>query len=179
MDRLFKWIKYIFIGLTIFVVIDKFIFGLTIVQGMSMQPTLHNHDKVFVNKIAYFLKNPHYGDIVIFHPPIDERKDELFIKRIIAVEGDEFVMKGGILYINGKKVEESYIQHENYEERLYEVTKGKVPPGMVFVMGDNRNDSNDSRCFGFVPKKNIKGKANIRIWPMEAIQSFSSIEKTN
>ncbi|QEK11791.1 signal peptidase I [Crassaminicella thermophila] len=165
--------KRCFVFIAILIFIERFIFGFTIVQGMSMQPTLHNNDKLFINKIIYLFTKPKYGDIIIFHPPIEERKNELFIKRVIAVEGDVFLIKEGRLYINGKEINESYICNEEYKERLYQVTSGKVPKGMVFVMGDNRNDSNDSRCFGFVPTNNIEGKADIRILPIDSIQVFS------
>ncbi|WP_165916190.1 signal peptidase I [Marinisporobacter balticus] len=173
LDKALKWIKRILRVLMVLILIERFIFGFTIIQGMSMAPTLQNNDKLFINKIVYLFSKPHYGDLIVFHPPIEERKDELFIKRIIAVEGERFCIKEGKLYINGKEIKEFYTYNEEYKERVYKVTSGKVPKNMVFVMGDNRNDSNDSRCFGFVPKRNIEGKANLRILPLDAVQVFS------
>lgn len=171
-NKILKLDRFILLFLLLFMIIEKFIFGFTLVKGMSMKPTLDNNDKLFINKIAYRLRKPHIGDIVIFHPPIAERKDELFIKRIIAIEGDVFSIEQGKLYINGMRMEEPYLKSENYEERLYNMTSGKVPKGMVFVMGDNRNDSNDSRSFGFVPLRDIKGKADLRIWPVHTMRGF-------
>ncbi|QXM05631.1 signal peptidase I [Crassaminicella indica] len=174
LDVVFKWLKCILTVIVVTLLLERFVFGFTIVQGLSMQPTLKNNDKLFINKLVYLFEDPHRGDIIIFHPPIDEREDELFVKRVIAVEGDHFQIKRGNLYINNKLIEEPYIIHEDYQDRLYSLTSGIVPKGMVFVMGDNRNDSNDSRCFGFVPKKNIAGKADFRIWPLDTVHAFSS-----
>lgn len=173
LDEILKWIKGILMLMLCLIIVERFFLSITIVQGMSMNPTLKNNDTLFVNRIIYMFHQPHYGDIIIFHPPIKERKEELFVKRIIAVEGDEFYIEDGKLYINGHEVEETYTNEKYYKDRNYKVTNGKVPKGMVFVMGDNRNDSNDSRCFGFVPKESIEGKAHFRIWPLHTIQAFS------
>ncbi|WZL71812.1 signal peptidase I [Clostridiaceae bacterium 35-E11] len=174
LEGILRWAKSILFAIAIAIMIEKFICGVTIVQGMSMSPTLQDEDKLFINKIGCFLKKPHVGDIVIFHPPIEERKKEMFIKRVVAVEGDAFRIKENTVYINGVKINEPYIHKEAYDKKTYKIMEGIVPEGMVFVMGDNRNDSNDSRCFGFVPIKNIRGKANIRIWPLNEVKAFSS-----
>ncbi len=171
-ERIEKCGKCVLWVLVFIVFLEKFVFGFSIVQGNSMNPTLKNNDRLFVNKIAYFFKEPCYGDIIIFHPPIPGRKNELFIKRIIAQPGDRFRIEDGNVYINDEKIEENYIYPEEYQEKRYVITSGKVPPDMVFVMGDNRNDSNDSRCFGFVPKESIKGKVDLRIWPFDAWEAF-------
>ncbi len=174
MDDLVRLIKTFLIAIILGLFFEKFIFGFTIVQGLSMYPTLKNEDKLFINKFEYQIHKPHQGDIVIFVPPIKERKKELFIKRVIALEGDLFEILDGKIYINGEPVEEAYTNFEEYDDRDYLVTAGVVPEGMAFVMGDNRNDSNDSRCFGYVPIKSIKGRAEYRIWPVEAMTAFSS-----
>ena len=168
-----KWVKNILLAIIAAIIIEKFVFGLTIVQGMSMNPTINDHDKLFVNKIIYLIKKPQYGDIIIFHPPLKDRDKELFIKRVVAVEGDFFSIENGKLYRNGKELRESYILSQNDQDRNYDFTTGRVPEGMLFVLGDNRNDSNDSRCFGFVPLKNIEGKANLRLWPLDSVKAFS------
>jgi len=173
LDMVVKTLKNILIGIAIVLVLEEFIFSLTIVQGMSMNPTIHNDDKLFVNKAIYMLKKPELGDIVIFHPPMIERKKELFIKRVVAVEGDEFLIVDGKLFVNGKLIDEPYIDSPYYQPRAYDYTQGSVPENMVFVLGDNRNDSNDSRCFGFVPLDNIEGKADLRLWPIETMKAFS------
>lgn len=173
-DPIIRLIKTFLIAILLGLFFEKFIFGFTVVQGLSMYPTLNNQDKLFVNKFEYQLHKPNQGDIVIFVPPMKDRKKELFIKRVIAVEGDLFEILDGKIYVNGEEIEEEYTNGEEYEDRNYPVTAGVVPVDMVFVLGDNRNDSNDSRCFGFVPIKSIKGKAAYRIWPIEAMTAFSS-----
>lgn len=173
LNFLTKVLKGAIFTIAILLILEKFIFSLTIVQGMSMNPSINNNDKLFVNKLSYVFKNPEPGDIVIFHPPIMERTRELFIKRVVAVEGDFFSIEDGKLYINGSKVEEPYINNLKYKDRSYDYTKGIVPDNAVFVLGDNRNDSNDSRCFGFVPLENIEGKADLRLWPKRE-KGFSS-----
>lgn len=173
LDDLIRVIKIFLIAIVLGLFFEKFIFGFTVVQGLSMYPTLNNRDKLFINKLEYQLHKPHQGDIVIFSPPIKERRKELFIKRVIAVEGDFFEIIDGKMYINGKSIKETYTKFEEYEDRDYPITAGVVPKGMVFVLGDNRNDSNDSRCFGYVSIKSIKGKAEYRIWPVEAMTAFS------
>ena len=173
LDRVVKTLKNILVGIALLILMEELIFSMTIVQGMSMNPTIHNDDKLFVNKAIYMLKKPKLGDIIIFHPPMIERKEELFIKRVVAVEGDEFLIENGNLYVNGKRIHEPYIDSLYYLPRAYDYTQGSVPDNMVFVLGDNRNDSNDSRCFGFVPLNNIEGKADLRLWPIETVKAFS------
>ncbi len=173
LNMIIRLLKGVIIGVVVLLILEKYIFSLTIVQGMSMNPSIHNNDKLFVNKITYMLRNPKPGDIVIFNPPIMDKKNELFIKRVVAVEGDSFSIEDGTLYINGKAMFEPYIDSLYYKERVYDYTQGQVPKNTVFVLGDNRNDSNDSRCFGFVPVENIKGKADVRLWPIEGVKAFS------
>ncbi|KXG78956.1 signal peptidase I [Thermotalea metallivorans] len=173
LDQMVDILKKILAAVLIAILMEEFVFGFTVVQGESMAPTVKNHDKLFVNKISYLFHKPQIGDIVIFHPPIEERKKEFFIKRVIAVENDEFLIQNGKVYINGKAIDEPYVKAEKYEEKDYDICQGRVPKGMVFVMGDNRNDSNDSRSFGFVPIKDIEGKADFRIWPFDTAKAFT------
>lgn len=173
LDKIISVLKNILIAVFVAIIIEEFIFGFTVVQGESMAPTVNNRDKLFVNKIGYLLHKPQIGDIVIFHPPIEDRQKEYFIKRVIAMENDEFMIQDGKVFINGKKIIEDYIMNEPYIDRVADISQGKVPKGMMFVMGDNRNDSNDSRYFGFVPIKNIEGKANLRLWPFDEVKAFT------
>ncbi|MEW9123266.1 MAG: signal peptidase I [Thermotaleaceae bacterium] len=172
-----RLIKTFLIAILVGIILEKFFFSFTIVQGLSMYPTLHNDDKLFINKFSYNWTKPHTGDIVIFEPPIKDREKELFIKRIIAMEGDSFKIDHGKIYVNSRQIKEEYIEEEDYDDKEYSITEGTVPAGMVFVLGDNRNDSNDSRCFGYVSLKSIKGKAKYRIWPVETITVFSNSSK--
>ncbi|MFZ5965622.1 MAG: signal peptidase I [Bacillota bacterium] len=173
LDIMIKWLKNILLAMIIAIGIEEFIFGFTIVQGYSMYPTLNNNDKLFVNKISYFFHPPKTGDIVIFHPPLKDYQDDFFIKRVIGIENDEFSIENGKLYINGELIHEGYLNGDPYQDKTYQITSGKVPKGMIFVMGDNRNDSNDSRCFGYVPISSIEGKADFRLLPIDTAQAFS------
>lgn len=124
-----------------------------------MQPTLYPNDRIIVNKVLYRFREPDRGDIVVFKFPLDPSRD--FIKRIIALEGETVEVSENYVYINGKRLEEPYLPHElmqNYKP--YE-----VPKGYVFVMGDNRNNSDDSRVWGPLDKKNLIGKAFYIYWP--------------
>lgn len=166
------WLQAICMAVIIAIIIENLLFSFAVVSGQSMFPTLDNEDRLLVVRIPYVYKNLNMGDIVIFNPPniLDEK--EMFIKRVIAKENDHFFIKEGDLYINGTKQIENYICDEDYLQRNYKFIEGIVPPNMVFVMGDNRNDSNDSRTFGFVEKDKIKGKVLLKIWPLDEMRAF-------
>ena len=146
-------------GIIAFIIIT-FIGQVTVVKGASMEDTLFNSERLICNKIVYRLTEPKNGDIVIFKPPIDQNHN--YIKRVIAVEGDEIKIIDGIVYLNGEKLEEDYIEHRSFET-MPEVT---VPEDSYFVLGDNRINSSDSRFWGFVPEENIIGKASLVFWPI-------------
>jgi len=114
---------------------------------------------------------PHRGDIIVFVYPVDPTKD--FIKRLIAVGGESVEIKDGAIYINGKEVTDPRIKHTYYYNRGDYGAEGQVvhvPPGYVFVMGDNSGSSLDSRYWGFVPVANIIGKADFIFWPLDRIR---------
>jgi len=165
-------IKLVLLALAIAFVVDKFIFGFAIVDGQSMFPTLNTSDRILVLKLPIISKDPNIGDIVIFNPPYHAEEKELFIKRVVAKAGDFYKIIDGKLYVNNERLAEGYIYQESIWDRGYAFMEGIVPEGMIFVMGDNRNDSNDSRSFGFIDEKQIKGKALIRVWPMKEITVF-------
>jgi len=133
----------------------------------SMIPTLKIKDYILVNEFIYRLKKPTYGDIVVFKPPPEanaEGKD--FIKRVMALEGDTISVRGGKVYINGMPKDEPYVKYEPD----YYYPPVKVPPGNLFVMGDNRPSSADSHVWGFLPAKNVVGKAIMIILPIQRIR---------
>lgn len=171
--ELIDWIKTIIAAIIISIIIESYIVGLTVVNGESMLGTIQNNDRLLINKFSYSFTKPKRGDIIVFVPPIEKRKDELFIKRVVAVEGDEFSIENDVVYINNKTLHEDYIVNEAFKERKYNILSGVVPKGYVFVLGDNRNNSNDSRAFGFVPISNIKGKAVTKVWPFDGIKTFA------
>ncbi len=157
-----EWIESIIIALILAVIIKAFIFETVLVDGSSMMPTLRDRDRLAVNKIGYRLDGPRHGDIVVFKYPADPSL--IFIKRVIGTEGDRVEVRNHRVYINGVELNEPYIN----ERPLGDYSEVVVPRGTVFVMGDNRNDSRDSRFadVGFVPLDNIRGEAIIRMWPL-------------
>jgi len=127
----------------------------------SMIPTLQINDRVLVNKFIYRFTEPERGDIVVFQSV--ESADQDLIKRVVGLPGDEIAVRGGKLFVNGEPQKEPYTN-----EKLPDVSyfaRTTVPKNHVFVMGDNRGNSQDSRVFGPLPKENIEGEAFLRFWP--------------
>ncbi len=128
----------------------------------SMIPTIMPGDRVLALKFVYKFKDPEPGDIVVFLPPNGDNRD--YIKRIVAVGGQRIKIVDGVVFINGKPLKESYLSPDYFDSgNMQEI---KVPEGHVFVMGDNRPNSLDSRVFGPISVKKIIGKAVIIYWPL-------------
>ena len=128
------------------------------VEGFSMRPTLENGEYVLVNKMSYRSELPEYGDIVVFHFPVDPDQD--FIKRVIALPGDDVYVIDGEVRVNERVLNEAYISAPpQYVGRWH------VPEEQIFVLGDNRNNSSDSHSWGAVPLENLIGKAIFAYWP--------------
>ncbi|UOE92861.1 signal peptidase I [Alkalihalobacillus sp. LMS39] len=171
-----EWIKALIIALLLAVLIRFFFFAPIVVEGQSMMPTLHHSDRMIVNKIGYTISEPDRFDIVVFHAT--EEKD--YIKRVIGLPGDTIVYDNDILYINNEPYDEPYLdelKHQlggsklTYDFTLQEVTNEvSVPEGYLFVMGDNRQHSLDSRDIGLIPIDEVVGKANIVFWPFSDIR---------
>jgi signal peptidase I len=140
-----------------------------LVEGFSMRPTLDNGEYVLVNKMAYRSSLPEYGDIVVFHFPVDPDQD--FIKRVIGLPGDEIAISDGKVVVNGFSLTEPYIA----ASPLY-AGKWTVPAGHIFVLGDNRNNSSDSHSWGPVPMENVVGKAIVVYWPPPDWQLIKHIQ---
>ena len=138
------------------------------VDGLSMEPTLADHDRLVVNKWIYRVSEPRPGDIVMLYYPIDP--DKSFVKRVIAREGDNVRITGGKVYVNGVALHDEFVTpaYRSHEDFGPEV----VPQGYYFVMGDHRNASSDSRQWGPVPKKYIVGKIQLRWWPPHSARLF-------
>jgi signal peptidase I len=133
-----------------------------------MAPTIEDQDRLIVNKFAYRFHEPRRGEIVMLYYPLNP--DKSFVKRVIGEEGDAIRIVNGNVYVNDIALTDVYVpaefrSHESWGPQV-------VPEGYYFVMGDHRNDSSDSRHWGFVPKKYILGKVQYRWWPPSALRSF-------
>jgi signal peptidase I len=135
------------------------------VPSESMVPTLEVGDRFMANKFIYRFHEPQRNDIVVFRSV--EGGDEDLVKRVVALPGDEVAVEDGVLYVNGEPQKESYVNKRLPDSGSYGPTK--VPEGEVFVMGDNRGNSRDSRFFGPVPMENIEGEAFVSFWPLSRI----------
>lgn len=162
------WVISIAIAVVLALFIRHFVVELYLVDGPSMRPTLQNQERLVVNKFIYNLHDPERGDILVFQYPKDPSRD--FIKRVIAIPGDTIEIKDGHVYVNGELKNEPYI---------LSTTRGDyplatVPEGHIFVMGDNRNNSEDSRFadVGMVPFDLIKGKAILIFWPLDKLRTL-------
>jgi len=170
-EEIWGWTKSLLIGLAIALFVKIFIFSPYTVQGASMEPTLHNEERLFVNKFTAFTDSFNRGDIVIIKRP---GETERYVKRIIGLPGDTISMENDQLFVNGKVIEEDYLQ-ENREEAKQQSMKLtedfgpiEVPDGNYFVMGDNRLVSMDSRNgLGFIEEKTIIGKAQFVMLPIQ------------
>jgi signal peptidase I len=169
-----EWIEPILFAVILALVIRTFFFQAFKIPTGSMRPTLIESDRVLVNKILYRFKAPQRGDIIVFRYPVDGKRD--FIKRLIGLPGETIEIKEGKVLINGKVVEETSrlrdFYYYNREDWPYakEGQVIQVPPDAYFAMGDNSAQSSDSRNWGFVPKKNMIGKAFMIYWPPKRIR---------
>src|SRR5215204_804253 len=135
------------------------------IPSESMVPTLEVGDRVFANKFIYRFAEPERGDIVVFEDV--EGGEEDLIKRVVGVAGDRVRVVNGVLKVNRETQGEPYVKPQLPDGSVY--GPEKVPEGYVFVMGDNRGNSADSRVFGLLPVENIEGEAFVRFWPPSRI----------
>lgn len=176
-NELWEWTKALLIAFAIAAVIRYFLFTPIAVDGESMMPTLEDGDRMIVNKIGYKIGEPDRFDIVVFHAP--EQKN--YIKRVIGLPGDTLEYKDDQLYINGEPIDEPYL--DAYKAQITEGTltedftledlgieNGEVPEGHIFVMGDNRRYSKDSRHIGVIDQKEIIGNTSLIFWPFSDIK---------
>ena len=161
-EELLAWLKTLASAAVYATLIVTFGFQVARVEGQSMAPTLADQDRLIVNKLAYRIGTPQVGDIVMLYYPLNP--DKSFVKRVIAEEGDQIRIVDGRVYRNDVPINDDYVptefrSHDDYGPQV-------VPQGYYFVMGDHRNNSSDSRHWGFVPKKYIIGKVQLRWWPI-------------
>jgi len=140
------------------------------VEGFSMVPSLQDGEFVLVNRMAYRLGQPQRGDIIVFHHPTDQNQEDL-IKRVIGLPGDEVRVEGGVVYVNGTALKETYIA----AAPAYTDSQ-TVPDGKLYVLGDNRNNSSDSHAWGFVLYKDVIGKAILIYWPLKELAIIQHVD---
>lgn len=161
-------IQILLLSLALAFFIRTFVAEPRYIPSESMIPTLEIGDRLIVEKLSYYSHLPRRGDVVVFAPPpqlqeLGYLEDQAFIKRVIGLPGDVIAVKNGRVSVNGEFITEPYIA----EQPDYPMSPMVVPGGQFFVMGDNRNNSNDSHIWGFLPKANIIGHACFRFWPLE------------
>jgi signal peptidase I len=160
------------VGLAVF--IRTFVAEPRYIPSESMLPTLEIGDRLVVEKLSYYTHLPQRGDIIVFAPPPQLQsqgylEEQAFIKRVIGLPGDKIEVKNGRVYVDGAPSTERYIA----EAPNYAMSPTIVPPDKLFVMGDNRNNSNDSHVWGFLPKANVIGHACFRFWPIDRFGGVS------
>jgi signal peptidase I len=151
-------------ALLIALLINVFVGQATRVEGQSMEPNLHSEQRLVVEKLSYRFHGPQRFDIVVLKMP--DQGEELLIKRVIGLPGETVEIRDGQVYVDGNLLEEPFIDASTHPGRDSKIT---VPPLHVYVMGDNRDRSNDSRSFGPVPIDNVIGRAWFSYWPPDQI----------
>ena len=166
-NRLGAWIRElieaVLPALVIVLLVNIFIAQATRVEGQSMEPNLHDHQRLIIEKVSYHFRSPERGDIIVLRPP--QRQSEPLIKRVVALPGETIEIHDGHVYIDGVVLDEPYLTQETWGT----LTSQLVPEDQVFVLGDNRGASNDSRAFGTISFDDIIGRAWLRYWPVEDI----------
>jgi len=166
-----EWIVLIVAALLVALVIKTFLFQAFYIPSESMVPTLQVGDRVLVNKLSYKLHDVHRQDIVVFTAPKAAETGDIkdLVKRVIGLPGDTVEARDGKVYVNGTQLSEPYLPPGTQTTNL---PPTKIPPGYMFVMGDNREASKDSRIFGPVKENAIVGRVFVKIWPFKRIGLF-------
>jgi len=169
--RLVEWAAIIAIAVALSLIVRVFVFQTFYIPSGSMEPTLLIGDRIIIDKLAVDFGTINKGDIVVFHaPPAVATQcgdaDVDLVKRVVAVPGDRISSSGNTILIDGHALNERWPHNEPLGPAITPTT---VPEGKYFVVGDNHNNSCDSRFWGFVPKGNIIGKVFLRVWPLNRI----------
>jgi signal peptidase I len=164
-DAIKELAKAVIIAFIAALLIINFVFEIVKVEGKSMEPTLYDGYRLIIEKVTYNFSDPEIGDILVIKYPADTR--EKFIKRVVAVGGDKVKIEDNKLYVNDKRIDEAYIK----EQKMEDFNEKIVPKDTVFILGDNRNYSKDSRAsdVGFVNLKLVVGRAVFIIHPFNNI----------
>lgn len=168
-SRAYRWVVEVVVivaaAFVLALLVQHFIVKPFAIPSPSMEPTLVQGDRVLVNRLVYHFRSPEKGDVIVFHPPGRVDSDP-FIKRVVAVAGDTVAVHNGVLWVNGVAQDEPFIKEHPILDDYPEVT---IAPGTVWAMGDNRNNSGDSRVFGPVSEDAIMGRAFAVYWPLNHI----------
>ncbi|MBE3587458.1 MAG: signal peptidase I [Thermoanaerobacteraceae bacterium] len=164
-SALWEILESVVIAVLLATVIRIFILAPFYIPTGSMEPTLQVGDRIIVSKLSYRIGEPHRGDIVVFKYPLDPDRD--FVKRLIGMPGETVALRNSRLYINGRQVPENYLPADLHFADFGPV---KVPSGSYLMLGDNRNNSDDSRIWGYLPRQYIIGKAVLIYWPLDRIR---------
>lgn len=159
------------IAVVISVGLNLFVIQVTEVRQRSMESTLLSGDRVLVSKVDYRLHPPEHGDIIVFKPPIETNIP--YVKRVIGLPGDSVDLRDGRVFVNGKPLDEPYAFGQTTPRSGQVRFPFRVPDGMLFVLGDNRPVSGDSREWGAVPDENIIGKVILKFWPVREARFFA------
>lgn len=170
--ELWDWVKTIVVAFVIMMLLNLFVFNLSMVKGQSMQPTLVERDRLFVNKIVYDIGKPSRFDVIVLRDPSEGvEKKEFLVKRIVGLPGDTVEVRDHHLFVNGEQQAETYTDTEVQDPDFGPIT---LEDDHYFVMGDNRHEgkSKDSRVFGSITSSEIVGKAEFIFWPFSEIKKL-------
>ncbi len=167
---LMEWLVVLVGAVVVAMVFRAFLFQAFFIPSESMEGTLEVDDRVMVNRLSYRLHDVNRGDVIVFSKPESLSSDiPDLIKRVMALEGETIEGRDNAVYVDGQRVAESYIDPA---DTIFEFGPITVPAGHVFVMGDNRDDSTDSRVFGAIPVDSITGRAFVIFWPFDRFESL-------
>jgi len=161
----FRFAIDVMLGATLMVVVHMFLVQVSVVKGSSMEPCLHDGDRLVVDRVSYSLAEVQRGDVVVLRYPRNPAVD--FVKRVVALPGDRIEMHQGTLFVNGEPRDAYGCIHDHQE-----LAASTVPAGHYFVLGDNRPISCDSRDFGLVAQELLKGRVRARFWPIASATVF-------
>lgn len=166
--NLVEWVAIVVGALAVALLVKTFLIQAFFIPSLSMYPTLDTGDRVLVNKLSYELHDVHRGDLVVFERPPGQEQSAIkdLIKRVVGLSGETIEAHDGAVYIDGKKLDEPYLVDGVTSDNL---PLQLIPKDKIFVMGDNRSDSADSRVFGPIAEDTIVGRAFVRVWPLPDI----------
>jgi len=161
-----EWIGIVVGALLVAVIVKTFLIQAFYIPSLSMYSTLDKGDRVLVNKVSYHLHDIHRGDVVVFKRPpgVPDTGIKDLIKRVVGLPGDTVEGHDGAVYVNGKRLVENYLDKGTITS---DFSPEKIPDGDIFVMGDNRGNSEDSRVFGPIDDDLVVGRAFVRVWPLQ------------